>query len=155
MRLIQETGRQETGAGTGLLVPLNTGILLRRAVEFARERAATVYGLWIIDTRWSDLIGDEWQVRESVRQSFFSYVVSQERAEGERALNRLLREAENAGVDAEVISRAGKPAEVVRELSPDYDLLLLPSAGGREVRRLERAARCQVVRLDKQMAYDR
>ncbi len=122
------------------------------AFALAKERGASpsITGLWIIDTRWQDLIGDEWLLRESVRQRFYSYLVSQQRDEGEVALRDFMRRAGEAGLaaGASILSGAGDPAEVVRRLSADCDLVLLPEGGGREVRRIERASLAEVVRLE-------
>lgn len=130
------------------LLPLNPAPPLDEALALAAERRASVTALWVIDTRWPDLIGDEWLVRESVRQRFFRYLAAQEREEGEDALREFQRRAEEAGVRASIRSEAGDPAKVVQLLSPTCDAVLLPTGGGREVRRLEKASAVPVLRLE-------
>lgn len=129
------------------LMPLNFSPTLEEALSHAKERGASITGLWVIDTRWPDLIGDEWLVRESVRQRFFSYLTKQERDEGEKTLRKFQERAGEAGIESSIHSEAGDPVEVVRRLSHHYDAILLPQGGGRDIRRMERSSATQVLRL--------
>lgn len=128
-----------------ILLPINPDPSLEGALALAKKCQGSLTGLWVIDTRWSNLIGDEWIVRESVRQRFYAYLVSQEREEGEKFLKRFLDLAGEAEVKCAVLCEAGDPAQVVRRLSIDYDYLILPEDKNREVRRLQRASRCPVL----------
>ncbi len=130
-----------------LLLPLNPTPPLDEALAFAKERRASITALWVMDTRWPDLIGDEWLVRESVRQRFFRYLTSQEREEGEKALREFQRRAEEAGICFSIRSETGDPVEVVRRLGEDHDLVLLPEGRDRELRRMEKASAAPVIRL--------
>lgn len=58
---------------------------LDHAVDLARRSGAALTGLFVIDDRWADFIGNDWQSARNARQGFLDYVREEQEEQARRA----------------------------------------------------------------------
>jgi nucleotide-binding universal stress UspA family protein len=100
----------------------NTGTL-DEAARLARERGASLTGLFVREAGWNDYLGHDWLSGSNARSGFLDYVADQE-----RALETAVTESfppRTAGLSATLKIAAGRVAEeIVREARQGYDLIV-------------------------------
>ncbi len=85
---------------------------LQRAIEIARERRAPLAGMFVIDSGWTDFIGNDWQSARNARQGFLDYV-RQEQERYAAAAARQFDAATRGLPDAQFSVLAGDPAQTL------------------------------------------
>lgn len=89
---------------------------VERAIERARERDATLHGLYIIDAwRFGEYSAYGWDVLEREKQE----------GKGEQVLERIRQQCERNGVEFEPETTVGKPGDAIRDYVRDNDIDLL------------------------------
>jgi nucleotide-binding universal stress UspA family protein len=104
------------------------------AVRFAKEKDASLTGIFVLDATWNEYIGHDWLSGSNARAGFLDYVKNEETLEAERMLREF--EARTSAVAQESKTVAGRvPDEICRELAAGYDLLIMsyPFKRGLEV----------------------
>lgn len=98
---------------------------VEEAVRIARERNASLTGMFVLDATWNEYIGHDWLSGSNARAGFLDYVKGEEQLEAERALREF--EACASEIPHESKTVAGRvPDEVCRELNAGgYDLLVI------------------------------
>ena len=115
---------------------------LATALAFARRRGDPLSGVFVLDSGWTDFIGNDWQSSRNARQGFLDYVLEQHRRQAELA-RRQFEEAAGNFPAAHFRVLVGEPTQALAALMErgEADLLVL----GREVFR--ECARPSVKRL--------
>jgi nucleotide-binding universal stress UspA family protein len=84
------------------------------AVSMARHSRAALTGIFVLDSRWPDFIGNDWQSSRGARQGFLDHVRLEQEAQADAA--RAQFEGAAAGLErAAFCVHAGDPAEVLVE----------------------------------------
>jgi len=99
---------------------------LNQAANIARQSHADLTGVFVIDSKWPDFIGNDWQSSKGARQGFLDYIQDEQEQQAEAARRQF--ETGVNGMPAAVFSvEAGDPAEVILQLAnnPSTDLLVL------------------------------
>lgn len=99
---------------------------LDHAVSLARQDRAVLTGVFVVDSRWDDFIGHDWQNTEKSRQSFLDYIQREQENQGQQAREQF-EGATGALPNARFSLRQGDPASILVELAraPTTDLLVL------------------------------
>ena len=96
---------------------------LDHAVYLARHEAASLLGIFVVDAKWADFIGNDWQSAKGARQGFLDYIRKEQQEQAELA--RLQFSLATQGLDrAEFSVHAGDPAEVLVAQSGSTDVLI-------------------------------
>ncbi len=91
---------------------------LNHAVNLARQNAASLSGVFVIDAGWPDYIGNDWQSAKGARQPFLDYI----HAEQEGQARAAQRQFEDAAADlprARFELRSGDPVSVLIDIAND------------------------------------
>lgn len=99
---------------------------LQRAVTLARQSAAALTGVFVLDGNWADFIGNDWQSSKGARQGFLDYIRKEQEEQADAARRQF--EAAAAGLErAEFALLAGDPTEELLRLAnaPATDLLVV------------------------------
>lgn len=99
---------------------------LERAVTLARQSAAALTGVFVLDGNWADFIGNDWQSSKGARQGFLDYIRKEQEEQADAARSQF--EAATAGLERSEFSLlAGDPTEELLRLAnaPATDLLIV------------------------------
>jgi nucleotide-binding universal stress UspA family protein len=97
---------------------------LDQAVWLARQGAATLTGFYILDTGWSDFIGNDWQSSGAARRGFLEHVGREQQGQSDAAQAQFA-EATQGLPGARFTLLAGDPIRVLLERLNDADTDLL------------------------------
>ena len=99
---------------------------LDHAVHLARQNRSILTGVFVIDSRWDDFIGHDWQNTEKARQDFLAYIRTEQEGQAREARCQFGRAVEGLG-SAHFSLREGDPSDVILELAnaPTTELLVL------------------------------
>jgi len=87
---------------------------LNHAVNLARQSNTPLTGIFIIDTQWSDYIGNDWQSSKGARQGFLDYIRKEQEEQAEAA--QMQFEQATQGMDHSSFTvHAGDPTKVLIE----------------------------------------
>ena len=96
---------------------------LDHAVYLARLGPVYLAGIFVVDAKWADFIGNDWQSAKGARQGFLDYIRKEQEEQAELA--RLQFSLATQGMDRVVFSvHAGDPAEVLVAQSGSTDVLI-------------------------------
>ncbi len=96
---------------------------LDHAVYLARHGPASLLGIFVVDAKWADFIGNDWQSSKGARQGFLDYIRKEQEEQAELA--RLQFSLATQGMDRAVFSvHAGDPAEVLVAQSGSTGVLI-------------------------------
>jgi nucleotide-binding universal stress UspA family protein len=99
---------------------------LERAVLLARQSAAALTGVFVLDGNWADFIGNDWQSSKGARQGFLDYIRKEQEEQADAARSQF--EAAVAGLERSEFSLlAGDPTEELLRLAnvSSTDLLIV------------------------------
>ena len=99
---------------------------LERAVLLARQSAAALTGVFVLDGNWADFIGNDWQSSKGARQGFLDYICKEQEEQADAARSQF--EAAAAGLEISEFSLlAGDPTEELLRLAnvATTDLLIV------------------------------
>jgi nucleotide-binding universal stress UspA family protein len=99
---------------------------LAQAIHIARQDSAILTGVFIVDSKWDEFIGNDWQSSERARRGFLDYV-GREQQDQARAARKQFEDGTEALDKARFALREGDPTDVLLELAstPSTDLLVL------------------------------
>lgn len=96
---------------------------LDHAVYLARDGSASLAGIFVVDAKWADFIGNDWQSAKGARQGFLDYIRNEQEEQAELA--RAQFSLATQGMDRAVFSvLAGDPAAVLVAQSGSTDVLI-------------------------------
>lgn len=96
---------------------------LDHAVYLARHGRASLAGIFVVDAKWADFIGNDWQSAKGARQGFLDYIRKEQEEQAELARAQFALATQ--GLDRAVFSvHAGDPAAVLVEQSGSTDVLI-------------------------------
>lgn len=95
-----------------------------QAIRLARERGATLNGLFVIDATWDVFTGHDWLSGCNARIGFLEYMQSLETSQA--AASAKLFQERAAGIPGELLVASGDVVEEIRrEAAKGYDLLIM------------------------------
>ena len=100
-----------------------TNEALDHAVFLARNQQAGLLGIFVVDSKWPDFIGNDWQSARGARQGFLDYIRREQEEQAELARSQFSLAAQR--MDSAVFSgHAGDPASVLIEQSASAGILV-------------------------------
>jgi hypothetical protein len=90
---------------------------------------AKLTAIYIIDSGWSNILGDEWISNTTTRNNFLKYMEHQKYQEASNITNALEQYAKVKGITVNTIIKAGVPQKIVVTAFSEYgpfDLVILP-----------------------------
>ena len=89
-----------------------TNEALDHAVFLARNQQAGLLGIFVVDSKWPDFIGNDWQSARGTRQGFLDYIRREQEEQAELARSQFSLASQ--GMEGAVFSvHAGDPASVL------------------------------------------
>ncbi len=96
---------------------------LDHAVFLARNQDARLLGIFVVDSKWPDFIGNDWQSAKGARQGFLDYIRREQEEQAELARSQFSLAAQ--GMEGAVFSvHAGDPASVLVAQSASAGILI-------------------------------
>ena len=96
---------------------------LDHASCLARQSSLPLTGIFVIDGKWADFIGNDWQSAKGARQGFLDYIRREQEEQAQFARAQFLLATQ--GMDGAVFAvHAGDPAEVLVAQSGSAGILI-------------------------------
>ncbi len=98
---------------------------VQQAVSLARQRQLGLTGIFVIDGKWPDYIGNDWQSAKGARQGFLDYIREEQEAQALAAKDQFALATDQL-TDANFKVLAGDPTDILSEFarSPETEMLI-------------------------------
>jgi len=98
-------------------------------IEMLQGPGSKLTALYIIDSGWSSILGDEWISNTATRNHFLKYMENNKYQDANKITDQLKQCAETKSISVNTLIKAGAPQKVVVTAFIEYgpfDLVILP-----------------------------